>query len=63
MKLRTENAFPDPDEFYALLIAAHEGLDEAQSAQVNAKLILLLTNHIGDLEVIREALEVAKAGV
>lgn len=61
-KLRTDSAFANPDDFYDLLIAAHRELTEAQSAEVNAKLILLLANHIGDLEVIREALEVAREG-
>lgn len=62
-KLRTDSAFANPDDFYDLLIAAHRDLTEAQSAEVNAKLILLLANHIGDLDVIREALEVAREGV
>jgi Protein of unknown function (DUF2783) len=62
-KLRTESAFANPDEFYDALIAAHRDLTEAQSAEVNAKLILLLANHIGDLDVIREALAVAREGV
>ena len=62
-KLRTESAFANPDDFYEMLIAAHRDLTEAQSAEVNAKLILLLANHIGDLDVIREALEAAREGV
>ncbi len=62
-KLRTDSAFANPDEFYDALIAAHRDLSEAQSAEVNAKLILLLANHIGDLDVIREALELARADV
>ena len=62
-KLRTESAFERPDDFYELLIEAHRGLSDEQSAMVNAKLILLLSNHIGDLDVIREALDHAKAGV
>ena len=61
--LRTETAFDKPDDFYELLIAAHRGLSDEQSAMVNAKLILLLANHIGDLDVIREALDHAKQGV
>ena len=62
-KLRTESAFERPDDFYDLLIATHRGLDDQQSAMVNAKLILLLTNHIGDLDVIGEALALARAGI
>jgi hypothetical protein len=59
-KLRTETAFASPDEFYDLLIKTHEGLSEQQSAMVNAKLILLFANHIGDMDVIREALALAR---
>lgn len=62
-KLRSESAFANPDEFYDVLIAAHRDLTEAQSAEVNAKLILLLANHIGDLDVIREALALAREGI
>jgi hypothetical protein len=60
-KLRTESTFEPPDEFYNVFLEAHEGLNEQQSAMVNAKLILLLANHIGDLDVIREALALARA--
>ena len=62
-KLRTESAFANPDEFYDALIAAHRDLSEAQSAELNAKLILLLANHVGDLDVIREALAAAREGL
>lgn len=48
-----------PDDFYEALIDAHRGLTEAQSHQVNARLVLLLANHIGDLVVLRQALEAA----
>ncbi len=59
-RLKTETAFENPDDFYEALIEAHRGLNEEQSAQLNAKLILLLANHIGDLEIIREALALAR---
>ena len=49
-----------PDEFYAALTELHRDLDEAESAKVNAKLILLLANHIGDAEVLREAITLAR---
>jgi hypothetical protein len=62
-QLRTETAFERPDDFYELLIETHRGLTDEQSAMVNAKLILLLANHIGDLDVIREALDHARQGV
>lgn len=61
-KLRTALGFANPDDFYDALIEAHRGLSEEQSAQLNAKLILLLANHIGDLDVIREALRLARGG-
>jgi hypothetical protein len=52
-----------PDEFYEALIAAHRGLTPAQSARVNAKLILLLANQIGDAAVLHAALAKAREGV
>lgn len=52
-----------PDDFYEALIDAHRDLDTAQSARVNARLILLLANHIGDLDVLREAMRHARAGI
>ncbi len=48
-----------PDEFYEALIEAHGGLTEAESHQANARLILLLANHIGDMAVLRQALSAA----
>ena len=51
------------DDLYADLLAAHEGLDKAQSDALNARLILILANHIGDREVLAEALAAARAGV
>jgi hypothetical protein len=51
------------DDFYEALLAAHDGLDEQESAALNARLILLLANHIGSLPVLREALALARADV
>lgn len=48
------------DDFYQSLIDMHRGLSEDQSAQVNAKLILILSNHIGDIAVLREAMALAR---
>ena len=45
-KLRTEPRIDDPDDFYARLIALHEGLNPGQSHALNCKLILLMANHI-----------------
>lgn len=49
-----------PDDFYAMLIASHEGLTKDQSDGVNARLILILANHIGDQQVFSEAIALAK---
>jgi len=54
--------FSPGDNFYELLIETHRDLSEEQSAMVNAKLILLLANHIGDIAVLREATVIARAG-
>ena len=55
--------FSPGDDFYQLLIDTHRGLSDEQSAMVNAKLILILSNHIGDIAVLREAMAAARAGV
>ena len=55
-------AYRAGDDFYEALIDSHLGLSDEQSAQLNAKLILLLANHIGDVEVLREALGAARKG-
>lgn len=54
--------FSPGDEFYDNLIDAHNGLSDEQSEALNARLILLLANHIGDLQVLREALRCAREG-
>ncbi len=59
-KLITEPNLPAPDEFYERLIGLHRGLTDAQSALVNAKLVLLLANHIGDVQVLAEAMAAAR---
>jgi hypothetical protein len=52
-----------PDDFYEALIDLHRGLSDAQSALVNAKLVLLLANHVGDAQVLREAMRAAREDV
>lgn len=59
-KLITEPRVADPDGLYATLVEAYRGLDEAASRRLNAKLILLLANHIGDAEVVEEAIVIAR---
>lgn len=57
--LKTKANIAGPDEFYSELIAAHEGRSKAESDAFNARLILLLANHIGDRRVLSEALKAA----
>ncbi len=62
MSLRVEPNLADPDGLYAELLRAHEGLSEAESAALNARLVLVLMNHAGE-EASRAALALAaKAG-
>ena len=56
-------AFSPGDDFYEMLIDTHRDLSDEQSALMNARLILLLANHVGDLGILREAIGVARAGV
>ena len=62
MPLITDAHLESPDDFYEALIAAHDGLDADQSHALNARLVLLLANHVGSLDVLREALVAARAG-
>jgi hypothetical protein len=62
-RLNTAPNLAAPDDFYHALIDTHRGLTTEQSAHVNAKLILLLANHIGDLCVLREALTCAREDI
>lgn len=56
-------AYTPGDDFYEALIDTHRDLSDEQSSLVNAKLVLLLSNHIGDLSVLREAMKIARQGV
>lgn len=58
--LNTNPNFAKPDEIYAKLISAHEGLTEQESHAMNARLVLLLMNQIGDHAAIEEALHAAR---
>lgn len=55
--------FSPGDDFYEALLETHRDLSDEQSELVNAKLILLLANHVGDISVLREAMQLARAGV
>ena len=64
MKLNIEfNLGPESDALFNDLMKAHEGLDSEQSEQLNAGLILILMNHIGEPEVIRAAISRARAAL
>ena len=60
MPLNTDPNIARPDDFYQALIDAHAGLSEEQSAALNARLILLLANQVGDLETLRAAIAAAR---
>ena len=51
-----------PDDFYEALIEAHHGLSSEESHAFNARLILVLANHVGSLAVLRQAFEAARHG-
>ncbi|WP_438395594.1 DUF2783 domain-containing protein [Caballeronia sp. DA-9] len=61
--LDTNLRLADPDAFYEALIDMHRDLGDDESQLVNAKLILLLANHIGDMNVLREAMSIARRDV
>jgi hypothetical protein len=62
MELITTPHLESPDDFYEALIETHRDLDNAESHALNARLVLLLANHIGSLEVLQQAMQAARAG-
>jgi hypothetical protein len=60
-QVNTKPNIRDVDGFYSELIAAHDGLEKAESDDLNARLVLILANHIGDRGVLRQAIGIAKA--
>lgn len=60
MPLNTEPNIAKPDDFYQDLIDLHRDLSDEQSQAVNAKLVLVLANHIGDAQILREAMTIAR---
>jgi hypothetical protein len=60
MVLATSSNFEKPDDAFRAIVEAHRGLSDEASADLDAALVLILANHIGDLEVLREAIELAK---
>jgi hypothetical protein len=61
-KLVTASRFADPDAAYVALVEARRGLSEDAAAALEARLVLILANHIGDLDVLKEAIALAKMG-
>ena len=61
--LNTQANIPAPDDFYQELVDMHRDLSQQQSALVNAKLILLLANHVGDPAILREAMRAARQDI
>jgi len=60
MPLSTSSNFPRPDDAFRAVVEAHRGLSDEQSANLDAALVLILANHIGDLDVLSDALALAK---
>jgi Protein of unknown function (DUF2783) len=60
-KLVTASRFADPDAAYVALVEARRGLSLEAAADLDARLVLILANHIGDLDVLREAIALAKS--
>jgi len=58
--MKTALNFQDADGFYELLLDAHQGLSREQSELLNARLILLLANQVGDAKVLKECVEAAR---
>ena len=60
MPLIVASQFRDPDTAFVTLIEARRGLSQDEAAALDAKLVLILANHIGDLDVLKEAISLAK---
>ncbi len=60
MTLDLEPNLSDPDGFYEALLKAHEGLSDKESVELNARLVLVLANQIGDPATLAAAIEAAK---
>lgn len=58
--MKTALHFQDADAFYEQLLDAHQGLSREASELLNARLILVLANQVGDTEVLRECIEAAR---
>ncbi len=59
-KLDTNARFADPDAAFRMIIEAYRGLSDDACADLNARLVLILANQVGDLDVLREAIALSK---
>lgn len=60
MKLDTNSRFADPDAAFRMIIEAYRGLSDEACADLDARLVLILANQIGDADVLGEAIALAK---
>jgi Protein of unknown function (DUF2783) len=58
--LQTQSRFADPDSAFRMLVEAHRGLTREESEALNAQLVLILANHVGEDAVLHEALALAQ---
>jgi hypothetical protein len=62
-RLNVDLNIDGPDDFYQELMTLYRDLDNPRCRLVSARLILLLANHVGDREVLSEAMRIAREGV
>ena len=56
----TASQFADPDAAYVALVEARRNLSDADAAALDTRLVLILANHIGDIDVLNEAIALAR---
>ena len=61
-EMRTDANIPDPDGFYEAWVAAHEGLSDEESSDLDTRLLLLLANQVGEQKVLLDCLAEAREG-
>ena len=59
--MKTDLHIADPDGFYEAWVLAHEGLSDSESADLDARLVLLLANQVGDMQVLLACIAAARA--
>ena len=62
-RVRTDPNMTDPDGFYEAWVAAHEGLSDDESAELDARLVALLANQVGDAKVLLACIAEARGGL